>query len=88
MDVSGIQRHSASDHDAASSKSLDKDAAQVAVGDLRDEEVLAALQNYTPGSDEEKRFVRKVDMILLPVLWWMYILAYLDRGNIVSIRSS
>ena len=42
-----------------------------------------ALQRYVPGTAAEKRLVRKLDFILLPVLWLMYVLAYLDRGNIV-----
>lgn len=50
---------------------------------LKDPEIVTALQCYVPGTAEEKRLVRKADMVLLPLLWWMYILAYLDRGNIV-----
>jgi hypothetical protein len=50
-----------------------------------DEELAIALQSYTPGTDEEKRLVRKIDFVLLPCLWWMYVLAYLDRGNVVSL---
>lgn len=65
---------------------MDKSDANVAVRELEDQEVLIALQNYVPDSSEEKRLVRKTDMVLLPTLWWMYILAYLDRGNIVSRR--
>lgn len=53
-----------------------------------DEEMTLARETYVPGTDEEKRLVRKVDMILLPCLWWMYVLAYLDRGNIVSTEHS
>lgn len=49
-----------------------------------DEEMAVELSNYIPDTLEEKRLVRKVDFILLPCLWWMYVLAYLDRGNIVS----
>lgn len=55
---------------------------------LADTEIIAALQSYVPDTAEERRLVRKADMVLLPLLWWMYILAYLDRGNIVSIGSS
>ena len=53
-------------------------------GDLNEDDVRAALESYVPGSEEEKKLVRRIDFILLPILWWMYILAYLDRGNIVS----
>lgn len=49
-----------------------------------DEELTIALANYVPDTAEEKRLVRKIDFTLLPCLWWMYVLAYLDRGNIVS----
>jgi hypothetical protein len=49
-----------------------------------DLDMVHALQNYVLGTPEEKRLVRKIDFILLPCLWWMYVLAYLDRGNVVS----
>ena len=49
-----------------------------------DEEMAVELANYVPDTIEEKRLVRKVDFVLLPCLWWMYVLAYLDRGNVVS----
>ncbi|KAK1656710.1 major facilitator superfamily domain-containing protein [Colletotrichum godetiae] len=55
---------------------------------LEDAEILAALQCYVPGTVEEKRLVRKADMVLLPLLWWMYILAYLDRGNIANANAA
>jgi hypothetical protein len=48
-----------------------------------DEELAVALANYVPDTAEERRLVRKIDFTLLPCLWWMYVLAYLDRGNIV-----
>lgn len=48
-----------------------------------DPEMAIAFNNYVPGTEDEKKVVRKIDFILLPCLWWMYILAYLDRGNIV-----
>lgn len=43
-----------------------------------------ALRNYVPGSKEEKRLVRKLDLWMIPMLWWMCVLCYLDRNNIVS----
>ena len=42
-----------------------------------------ALSNYVPDSAAEKRLVRKLDMVTMPTLWIMYILAYIDRQNIV-----
>ncbi|KAF4816677.1 MFS transporter prlL [Colletotrichum siamense] len=38
--------------------------------------------DYVPGSDEEKKLVRKIDMYLLPLMWLMYLLSYMDRTNI------
>ncbi|KAM0418713.1 hypothetical protein ACHAPT_012311 [Fusarium lateritium] len=55
---------------------------------LEDAEIVAALQCYVPETAEEKRLVRKADMVLLPLLWWMYILAYLDRGNIANANAA
>ncbi|KAL7416444.1 major facilitator superfamily transporter [Mrakia frigida] len=37
---------------------------------------------YVPGTDAERKLVRRIDMRLLPMLWVMYILNYLDRTNI------
>lgn len=31
---------------------------------------------------EEKALVRKVDLMLLPTMWLMYLLSYMDRTNI------
>jgi len=50
-----------------------------------DVELQAALKNYVPGTDAEKALVRKIDMRLIPMLWIMYVLNYIDRTNIVSL---
>ncbi|WRT65242.1 uncharacterized protein IL334_002185 [Kwoniella shivajii] len=38
--------------------------------------------DYIPGTDAEKRLVRKIDRHFLPMLWIMYVFNYLDRTNI------
>lgn len=35
--------------------------------------------NITWTKDEEKRLVRKIDLMLLPAIWLMYLLSYMDR---------
>lgn len=35
--------------------------------------------SYVPGTDEEKALVRKIDMFILPTMWLMYLLSYMDR---------
>lgn len=35
--------------------------------------------SYVPGTDEEKALVRKIDMFILPTMWIMYLLSYMDR---------
>ncbi|KAK1998781.1 retrograde regulation protein 2 [Colletotrichum falcatum] len=47
-----------------------------------DVERAIALDNYVPGTAEEQKLVRKIDLTLLPMLWLMYVLAWIDRGNI------
>lgn len=32
--------------------------------------------------EEEKKLVRKIDLFLLPNIWIMYLLSYMDRTNI------
>ncbi|SCO91063.1 related to allantoate permease [Fusarium oxysporum] len=53
-----------------------------------DEELTVALANYVPDTVEERRLVRKIDFTLLPCLWWMYVLVYLDRGNIANANAA
>ena len=36
---------------------------------------------YTP--EEEKALVRKIDLVLMPMMWLMYLLSYLDRTKYV-----
>ncbi|EFY99366.2 phthalate transporter [Metarhizium robertsii ARSEF 23] len=45
-------------------------------------ELAEALRRYVPHSAEEKKLVRKIDLFLMPILWIMYILNYVDRTNI------
>lgn len=47
-----------------------------------DPKLSAAAQEYVPGTAEEKRLVRKMDLHLMPILWVMYIFNYIDRTNI------
>jgi Ni,Fe-hydrogenase I large subunit len=50
--------------------------------------IIAALESYVPGTAEVKRLVRRIDFVLLPILWWMYILAHLDRSNIANANAA
>lgn len=47
-----------------------------------DPKAIALAQEYVPGTAEEKRLVRKMDLHLMPILWVMYIFNYIDRTNI------
>ncbi|KAJ5266623.1 major facilitator superfamily domain-containing protein [Penicillium angulare] len=40
------------------------------------------------GPEEEKALVRKIDLMLLPVIWIMYLLSYMDRTNIANAKVS
>jgi len=54
------------------------------IPDNVDSELAEAVRNYVPGTAEERKLVRKIDLFLMPTLWIMYILNYVDRTNIVS----
>lgn len=41
---------------------------------------------YVPGSEEEKRLVRKIDLHLMPTLWIMYVFNYIDRTNVSNAK--
>lgn len=48
-----------------------------------DAALMEAVRNYVPGSKLEKKLLWKVDLYMIPCLWWMCVLCYLDRNNIV-----
>lgn len=41
--------------------------------------VIDDTNDYVPGTEEERKLVRKIDLFLLPTLWLMYLLSYMDR---------
>uniref|UniRef100_L2G0X8 Vitamin H transporter n=1 Tax=Colletotrichum fructicola (strain Nara gc5) TaxID=1213859 RepID=L2G0X8_COLFN len=68
------------EHDRKQSVEMKEDKNAVTVD--ADGELAEALRNYVPGTQEEKALVRKIDFYLMPILWIMYILNYVDRTNI------
>ena len=46
------------------------------------------LDQFVEDPELEKRILRKVDMRLLPPLWIMYVLNYLDRNNIGNAKTA
>ena len=78
-------------HYNSSHPELDKaDADQLEHSASRGMPTLADWSPYVPDTDEEKRLVRKIDKRLLPMLWVMYVMNYIDRTNIgvsTSIKS-
>ena len=68
---------------------LDKvDADQIENSSNTGMPVLADGSPYIPDTDEEKRLVRKIDKRLMPMLWVMYVMNYIDRTNIGVCGSS
>ncbi|CZS96133.1 related to allantoate permease [Rhynchosporium graminicola] len=65
------------------SKFTDEYAQQIE--DKREDEMDATI-DYVPGSDEEKKLVRKIDTFLLPTIFLMYLFSYMDRTNIGNAR--
>lgn len=41
------------------------------------------MDDYVPGTEAEKKLVRKIDLYLLPMMWIMYLLSYMDRTKYV-----
>ncbi|KAH7134053.1 putative vitamin H transporter [Dactylonectria macrodidyma] len=68
------------DHDRKESVEMKEDPKGDAT--LQNNELAEALRNYVPGTAEEKKLVKKIDCFLMPILWIMYILNYIDRTNI------
>ncbi|KAJ5925424.1 hypothetical protein N7454_008063 [Penicillium verhagenii] len=47
-----------------------------------------AESEVTFSAEEEKALVKKIDLMLLPVIWIMYLLSYMDRTNIANAKVS
>ncbi|KAI1495998.1 major facilitator superfamily domain-containing protein [Biscogniauxia marginata] len=56
------------------------DDMEVEAVDRKQQEVL--IDSYVPDTEEERQLVRKIDLYLLPTIWLMYLLSYMDRTNI------
>jgi hypothetical protein len=59
---------------AGYAKEADKEAT---ISDIEHLEESRDQQEWT--AEEEKRLVKKVDLFLLPTIWIMYLLSYMDR---------
>lgn len=50
-----------------------------AYGELPKPHQLGDVDDYVPDTLEERKMVRKIDLYLLPAIWGMYLLSYMDR---------
>ncbi|WWC65223.1 uncharacterized protein I303_107837 [Kwoniella dejecticola CBS 10117] len=71
-------------HDSSQVKKADEWHEQDEV--LNQDAVELAAQ-YVPGSAAEKAFVRKIDKRIVPCIWVLYTLSYLDRANIGNAKT-
>ncbi|KAH8110031.1 MFS general substrate transporter [Phellopilus nigrolimitatus] len=46
-----------------------------------------SMQTYQPDSEVEKKLLRKIDFRIIPAIWVLYTLSYLDRANIGNAKS-
>lgn len=64
-------------------QSLEEVEADVKVMDATKHEHLeVASTGITWTADEEKKLLRKIDLYLLPIMWLMYLLSYMDRTKL------
>jgi len=45
-------------------------------------------EGFTWTPEEEKKLVRKIDLFLMPTIWLMYLLSYMDRTKFVIGRNT
>ena len=55
---------------------------------FKGDEVEVALRQYVPDGPVEKKMLRKVDLFQLPMLWFMCVMSYVDRNNIVGLTKT
>ncbi|CEJ59053.1 Putative Vitamin H transporter [Penicillium brasilianum] len=65
--------------------SFDEQAKEVSSHEV---ENVAAIEAVSFTDEQEKALVRKIDLTLLPTIWVMYLLSYLDRTNIGNAKIS
>ncbi|ORX38164.1 major facilitator superfamily domain-containing protein [Kockovaella imperatae] len=58
-----------------------------AMSEMTDVAVAALAAAYSPGSDDERNLVRKIDLRVIPCVWALYTLSYLDRANIGNAKT-
>ncbi|WVQ85806.1 hypothetical protein IAT38_007974 [Cryptococcus sp. DSM 104549] len=75
---------SISDHDAAHKKAEEWHEND---DPLKDKDIVQLAAEYVPGSDAEKALLKKIDRRLLPCIWGLYTLSYLDRANIGNAKT-
>jgi hypothetical protein len=56
-----------------------KDTASSEVEDAMSRQSGSSDDGYVPGTEEEKKLIRKIDLMLMPTIWCMYLLSYMDR---------
>ncbi|KAJ5302191.1 hypothetical protein N7508_007054 [Penicillium antarcticum] len=56
--------------------------------DLAMSDLDTAFANYEPDTELEKKLVRKLDKYILPPLWLMCLLAFIDRNNIGNAKAA
>ncbi|KAJ5377125.1 uncharacterized protein N7496_004534 [Penicillium cataractarum] len=56
--------------------------------DISSKEIEHASIHDSFSPEEEKALLRKIDLTLLPTIWFMYLLSYLDRTNIGNAKIS
>ncbi|KAL3462161.1 major facilitator superfamily domain-containing protein [Aspergillus heterothallicus] len=83
MEVAKIDSRSKRPVDATESVPASPVAAEIHNDDLED-----AIAYYVPGTEFEKRLIRKIDLYMMPTLWIMCVLAYVDRNNIGNARAA
>ncbi|KAJ6590694.1 major facilitator superfamily domain-containing protein [Mycena vulgaris] len=51
------------------------------------EETSGTMGKYQPGTEAERKLVRKIDLRIVPTVWLLYVMSYLDRANIGNAES-
>ncbi|XXH00611.1 catabolic L-serine/threonine dehydratase [Hypoxylon texense] len=74
--------------DAASLAKSPVDTASVQLAADPEDPIQQALAEYQPGTPEEKKLLRKIDLYMIPCLWFMCVLAYVDRNNIGNAKAA
>ncbi|CAK7201037.1 hypothetical protein SEUCBS139899_003738 [Sporothrix eucalyptigena] len=80
--VANVDNSSVTDGDIMEGEIVDANHVFVSKVDVETGDLTSAVNSYVPDTKAENKLVRRVDFMVMPMLWIMCVMCYVDRNNI------